>query len=95
MRPRANFDPVAGTWGAVQLLARYGELHVDREAFEAGFAAPDASRTAQSYSLGLDWYPHTFVKLYASFEHTWFEGGANNTDRPTENLFVVRTQIAF
>jgi phosphate-selective porin OprO/OprP len=95
VRPRDNFDPAAGHWGAFQLLARYSELSVDEDAFTAGFAAADASERARSYGLGADWYANPFIKLYVSYEKTWYRGGANNTDRTTENLFLFRTQIAF
>src|SRR5262245_57082180 len=36
VRPKRNFDPEAGRWGAVQLLARYAVLSVDRKIFDAG-----------------------------------------------------------
>ena len=40
VRPRQPFDPAAGTWGAVQMAARYAELTLDGDLFTSGIAAP-------------------------------------------------------
>ena len=46
--PRNAFDWAAGTWGAVELVARYSELDIDDEAFTAGFLSTSSSATAQT-----------------------------------------------
>src|SRR3954464_5730709 len=55
VRPAKSFDPHAGQWGALQLVARYAELTVDRAAFDGGFAAADASRRAHQFTAGFNW----------------------------------------
>jgi phosphate-selective porin OprO/OprP len=92
VRPRYPFDPSAGHWGALQLVARYSHLRVDPAAFSQGFAAATASRDASAFTLGANWYPAAFLKYYATFEQTSFDGGAA---RPTEHVILVRAQVAF
>jgi len=93
IRPEHGFDPANGHWGALQLVARYSVLTVDEEAFDRGFAAATASREAKSFTLGVNWYPVAFIKYYATFERTAFDGG--NGSRPTENVILFRAQVAF
>ena len=40
VRPKAPFDPAAGTWGAVQVAARYAELTLDGDLFALDIAGP-------------------------------------------------------
>lgn len=88
-RPRNVFDPPNGKWGALQVVARYTELAVDRAAFTAGLAGAGASRVAESFTAGLNWYPAAYIKYYATFERTAFSG-----TRATENVILFRTQLA-
>lgn len=90
--PRLPFDPPAGRWGAVQIVARYSELVVDDEAFAAGLAAATSSRKAQSVSMGLNWSPVLPVKYYLTFERTVFDGPV---ERPAEHIVLFRAQAAF
>lgn len=92
IRPKNNFNPSQHHWGAVQLLARYSALTVDPEIFESGLAAPTASQIARSFTVAMNWFPNPYVKYYATFERTAFEGGAT---RPAEDLFLIRAQLNF
>lgn len=94
IRPLRPFDPQNGQWGAVQLLARYSELTVDEDVFAAGFAAPGASRSADQLTLGANWYPTSFIKWYATYERTVFDGDPDGL-RPAENAVLFRAQLAF
>jgi len=94
VHPRNNFDPVARHWGALQLLGRYAQLAIDPVVFESGFAASGASRRAKSFTLGADWYPNPYVKFYATYERTVFDGGAG-VARHAENAILFRTQLGF
>ncbi len=93
VRPTSPFDPANGKWGALQVVARYSVLSVDRDIFALGFGAATASREARSFAVGLNWYPITFVKYYATYERTTFNGG--NAPRPSEDSVVFRVQLAF
>ena len=57
------------------------ELTVDDAAFTAGLAAASASRDAKSFTIGANWYPAAYIKYYATYERTTFDGGAARADR--------------
>lgn len=99
--PRHPFDPRAGQWGAWQVVARYAQLNVDRDAFPT-FANPAGSATsAAAWSVGLNWWLNRNVRLLASYSHTDFEGGGAGANPPgsvtkqDENVFFTRVQAAF
>jgi len=94
VRPKHNFDPTKGHWGALQLLGRYTTLRVDRAAFTAGLAAANASREARSFTIAANWYPTAYIKYYATFERTVFDGDARGP-RPAENVILIRAQLGF
>jgi phosphate-selective porin OprO/OprP len=105
VRPRANFDFGSGTWGAFQIAARYHSLSVDEQAFAAGFAAPGASRTADAWTVGLNWYLTGNLRYTFNFERTVFDGDPVSRNAPTafrqdgprgaENALAFRTQLTF
>jgi phosphate-selective porin OprO and OprP len=94
VRPANPFDPQAGQWGAVQLVVRYSVLDIDDEVFAAGFGASGAADTARQFTVGVNWYPIPYVKYYATFERTAFEGGAGPS-RSDEHVILFRAQLAF
>ena len=93
VRPGRAFDPQAGSWGALQVVARYSSLHVDGIAFSHRLADPTASGGAQSWAVGANWYPVTPIKYYVMYERTSFAEG--NAVRPAEHVVVFRMQLAF
>ncbi|MDB5220052.1 MAG: oprP [Myxococcaceae bacterium] len=93
--PRHAFDLDQGNFGAVELAVRATELHVDHDTFPQ-FADPTKSaRDAFEIAAGLNWYPLAQLKIVADFARTTFEGGASHTSRDAEQLFLLRTQLAF
>ena len=93
--PRKPFDPKAGTFGALELAARYGELDIDDDAFPL-FASPGSSASeARGLGLGVNWHLSKQIKVLVSYEHTTFEGGAETGDRASEDFVVTRFQHAF
>lgn len=95
INPRKPFDPGRGSWGALELAARYGELTVDEEAFPV-YADPAAQvRQARGLGLGVNWYLNRNLKLATSYERTTFRGGAAVGDRETENVVFTRAQVGF
>jgi phosphate-selective porin OprO/OprP len=92
IHPIHEFDPEKGEWGALQLVARYSALTIDPEAFSLGFAAAGASREARQFTIGANWLLNPFVKFYATYERTVFQG---SDDRPAEHAIVFRSQLAF
>jgi phosphate-selective porin OprO and OprP len=93
--PRKPFDLKAGTFGAVQLAARYGELDIDSDAFPL-FANPtSAASKAKEVGVGINWLLNQAIKVVVNYEHTTFRGGAATGDRPAEDFVVTRFQHSF
>jgi phosphate-selective porin OprO/OprP len=93
--PRKPFDPKAGTFGAVELAARYSELSIDDATFPT-FANPASTPSkAKAWAVGLNWYLARAIKVVADYEHTTFTGGTATGDREPENFVVTRVQYAF
>jgi phosphate-selective porin len=76
------------------LLGRYSELHLDSVAFADGLAVAGASRSAKQFTVGVNWYPTSFVKWYATVERVVFGGQADGV-RPAEHIILFRGQLAF
>jgi phosphate-selective porin OprO/OprP len=94
VRPRANFDFGNGNWGAFQIAARYHSLRVDEDAFILGLAAPGASRTADAWTVGLNWYLTGNIRYTFNFERTVFDDDPEGPRR-AENALGLRTQLSF
>jgi phosphate-selective porin OprO/OprP len=93
-RPRAPFDPAAGQWGALQVVARFSHLEIDGDAFLNGLAAAGASGRADQWTFGLNWFPTAFTKWYVNYEQTTFDKNVAGS-RPIEHVIVFRAQLAF
>jgi phosphate-selective porin OprO and OprP len=93
--PKKPFDPKAGTFGAVELAARYSELSIDDATFPT-FANPtNTPRKAKAWAVGLNWYLAKAIKVVADYEHTTFTGGTATGDREAENFVATRVQYSF
>ena len=95
-RPNHPFTSGAAGWGALELVARYGELDIDDGAFPL-FANPATSATqVDAWSIGLNWYLTRNLKLVANYTQASFDGGAaNGADREQEKTLFTRAQISF
>ena len=93
--PKKAFDPKAGTFGALELAARYSELAIDDATFPNYATAASTPSKAKAWAVGVNWYLARAIKLVADYEHTTFAGGAATGDREAENFVVTRVQYAF
>jgi phosphate-selective porin OprO/OprP len=100
--PRKPFRPLEGHWGALQLVARYAQLNVDDDAFPLFSDPATSARSADAWSVGLNWYLNKNFLLKTSFSHTAFTGGGGSgsippasVTRKDENVFFTRMQLAF
>ncbi|MCR6628496.1 MAG: OprO/OprP family phosphate-selective porin [Pseudoxanthomonas sp.] len=96
VKPSKPFSPGKGGWGAWELVGRYGELEIDDGAFPL-FADPVVSaRKAKAWTLGVNWYLTSHLKLVVNYLDTQFEGGAAaGADRDDEKAVFSRLQVAF
>ncbi|HEX3233518.1 MAG TPA: porin [Gemmatimonadales bacterium] len=93
--PKKPFDPKAGTFGALELAARYSELSIDDATFPT-FANPaNTPSKAKAWAIGLNWYLAKAIKVVADYEHTTFTGGTATGDREDENFVATRVQYSF
>ena len=89
----ANFDPAAGTYGALQVVARYSHVTIDESAFTAGLAAAGSSREADSFIVGVNWYPP--LKVLRDLRAHDVRGLRAVPTREREDAIVFRAQVAF
>jgi len=96
VKPRHPFALGGEGWGAFELVARYGELDIDEDAFPV-YADPSLSaHGSQAWGLGLNWYLNSNLKLVFNYTDASFDGGAPaGKDREDEQAFFSRLQVAF
>ena len=95
-RPGRPFALDGEGWGAFELVARYGELEVDEDAFPL-YADPNTSaRRARAWGLGINWYLTGNLKLVLNYTDADFDGGAPlGADRTDEEAIFSRLQVSF
>jgi phosphate-selective porin OprO/OprP len=93
--PKKAFDPKAGTFGALEVAARYSELSIDNATFPT-FASPASTPSkAKAWAVGINWYLARAIKVVVDYEHTTFTGGTAAGDREAEDFVVTRVQHSF
>jgi phosphate-selective porin len=109
IKPKANFDPVAGQWGAFELSTRHGELEIDDAAFagnsndKLGKALADPTKSARfagTWGLRLNRHLNRNFKVNVNYDETRFHGGGGGTlsaplDRDTERALLTRFQLPY
>jgi len=93
--PDEPFDIHKGTWGAFELVGRYGELKIDGSAFPVFASAATSAREAREWVGGLNWYLNYNMKFNIDYANTNFSGGAVGGDRQTERTILSRVQYKF
>jgi phosphate-selective porin OprO/OprP len=93
--PKKPFDPKGGTFGALELAARYSELSLDDATFPTFATLATSPSKAKAWAVGLNWCLARAVKVALDYEHTTFDGGAAAGDRETENAVITRVQHSF
>ena len=87
-----------GGWGAVELLARYQENNIDKNAFNGFVDTGKANASkASTWGVGLRWYLSSASNFAINYDRTTFTGGtgALGLDGKTEELLIGRYQVAF
>lgn len=94
-RPDQPFAPGKPGWGAFEVVARYGRLDVDDDAFPVFASAASAVSGIESWGIGLNWYLTGNLKLATNLTRTSFTHGAANGDRADEKILFTRAQVNF
>ncbi len=92
--PRAPFDLKAGTWGAVELTARYSDISLDRDTYPVFANQATAAKGAAAWTVGANWLLSSAVKLQVNYERTRFDA-AGAVRRRAENDVLTRLQFSF
>jgi phosphate-selective porin OprO/OprP len=95
--PKDPLDPSKGTFGAVEVAGRYGQLTIDPTTFRQRFADPNAAANeAKAWAVGVNWHLARNFKIMTDYERTNYKGGARNGgDRPAEIVVLTRLQAAY
>jgi phosphate-selective porin OprO/OprP len=93
--PKKPFDLKEGGLGAVELVARYGELTLDPASFPRYATLTSSAQKAKAWGLGVNWHFTRAVKIAVDYERTTFTGGAATGDRDPENALITRFQTSF
>jgi phosphate-selective porin OprO/OprP len=96
--PKQTFDPRKGTWGAVQLVARYETLSIDEDVFQKGYAnASTYTNDVDGYTLGVNWYLNDGIRAMVNYNRTDFDGDIikNGKQLKNEDVVLVRIQLVF
>jgi phosphate-selective porin OprO/OprP len=110
VKPMRNFDPFNGSWGALQLAARWTQLNVDSDTFKILDPTKSASK-AVAGTFGANWFLNKYALIRFDYEYVSFDGGAgtskttgtgskavttyNIANRPSEQVISTRFQLAF
>lgn len=93
--PKRPFDLKEGGFGAVELVARYGELTPDEASFPVYANPAQSAEKAKAWGMGVNWHFTRAVKVSFNYERTSFTGGAATGDREPENAVIGRFQTSF
>ena len=95
-----NFNPEAGTWGTLELVARYSDLDLNFHAGDTGSAAlADAIRGGEQKisTLGFNWYLNPDIRLMFDYQHVDISrlNAAGLAIGQTYNALAARAQFNF
>ncbi|HEY3013437.1 MAG TPA: porin [Gemmatimonadales bacterium] len=93
--PKRPFDLKESGFGAIELLARYGELTLDETSFPVYATLTSSVQKAKAWGIGVNWHFTRAVKVAVNYERTTFTGGAATGDREPENAVITRFQTSF
>ncbi|RJX28724.1 MAG: hypothetical protein C4525_15890 [Desulfarculus sp.] len=95
IKPRRDFNPSTGGWGAWQAALRYQSMSTNQELLDRGWAS--GSDGARSVTLGLNWFPNRHIRLQFNYDHAWFnqEVTRNGVTLDEEDVFTTRVLFDF
>lgn len=96
--PKNPFVFGKGGTGALQLLARYDWLEMEKALLDKGFVdASQFTNRAVGYTLGLTWYPNEVVRFMVNYSRTNFDQKVNvsGTKLDSEDALLARFQIVW
>ncbi len=93
--PKKPFDLKEGGFGALELVARFGQIRLDEASFPTYATITASAQQADAWGVGVNWHFSRAVKVAVNYEHTAFTGGSATGDREAENAVITRFQTSF
>lgn len=103
-KPRVNFSPEGGGWGAFELAARYSTLDLNDNAGVIGGAPPAGGVRGGEQrigTIGLNWYPNPVLKFTLQAQNVQLSRIGTLGTTPNANIgqnfntIAFRSQLAF
>ncbi len=96
--PARDFDPETGGTGAFELMARYSQVAVDKDALakdehELTFASHASIESASEITVGMNWYMSRHAKLMLNYVQTSFDSEVGG--EKSESGVLLRMQLNY
>jgi phosphate-selective porin OprO/OprP len=105
VKPRTEFSLRDHTWGAFQLVARYGQMTFDNDYYTSvgtatgvgGSFASQGPRIVTDIGVGLNWYLNSNVRAQLQYDNDSYTGGKwpVNPENADQNVILTQLQLAF
>lgn len=100
VKPKQPFEIGKPGWGAVELVARYGELEVDGQTNPAAATVPaffvnGSTEAIQSYGVGANWWVNNNVRLALNYNKISFDTFNNAFNLDDRESVFARVQLQF
>jgi phosphate-selective porin OprO and OprP len=103
IRPRHDFNPRTGSWGAWGLAFMYQQFKAENIVYESLVNQGYSVNQAKSFTVGLNWYLNSMVRMSVNYSMTRFDTplylGSNSTGKAyyddIEEAWVTRLQLEF
>ncbi len=93
--PRKPVNFTEGSYGAWEVVARFGRLDIDSDTFPTYASSTSYPETATNIGAGLNWYWNRNVKWALDYDWTSFDKGSTKGDRKDEHAIIGRVQLTF
>ena len=98
IKPKNNFSPLDGNWGAFELAARWAVID-GRNGLDAGIAPAGAQLKVTEYTIGINWWMAPNVAVRFDWERLVYDEdrsfGNGGAAKRQEDLLYIRWQIDF
>ena len=82
--PAENFNPAIGSWGAIELGARFSTVNLNDDRVQGG--------RQNVWTAGVNWYPTEPLRFSLEYEHADVAGGKAPRSL---NAIAMRAQLEF
>lgn len=96
IRPKNPFKWGGDGLGAWEVAARYTGISFDKDLWTTGLLGVGEAKRANTWSIGLNWYPTENLKAAISYDNTHYKDGqAGGGNRKSDHALLTRFQLEF